>query len=811
MWFEVLEDRTLPSYYLPVTYAVGGATSVAVGDFNRDSRPDLVTANQGLSTVSVLLGNGDGTFAAARSFATGPGPSPVALGDFNGDGKLDVVAANQAGLGISLLLGNGDGTLQPARITGNDLYESVVTGDFDRDGRLDLVVTSPAAVALARGNGDGTFRPLEPIPLPAPNPTGWQQLTNTAVRDVNGDGLLDLDVTGESDYFVFMGYPEDGGVSYEQVVAYYRNVLLGAGDGTFVRDSIVTTIPAGSTFTVAAGDFNADGLPDRAEVNQGNIDVLINTGDWRSFSVTGLPSPTIVGEAHSIAVTALDNDHQRLPTYTGTVHFASTDPQAVLPADYTFTAADAGQHTFVVTLKTVGFWSVTVTDTATPTVTGVEFVALSPAPTSRFALSSDLFSASGNSIGVTVTALDAFGNLTSDYQGTIHFSSSDPAAVLPDDYTFTPDWDGGVAFLDATLLTVGTQSITVTDSANPGITATQTIRVAPRAGISGSAGAIPNQALTFTLTASGGLPPGTVFSYAIDWNGDRIADQTVSGPSGTTVQHSYPVSGAQHPGVTATVRLRGEDYTSPRTEQLVTVFPIAVTIQPDPLEASRSALVVEGSASGDTISVLPSAPGNGLYVAIQGIVIGKFTAPGGVAFSHVLVYGYGGPDTVYLEGGLAVPALVFGGDGDDALIAIGSTANNVLVGGAGNDTLMGGSGRDLLIGGLGADTLRGGGGDDILIGGATDHDANVPALLAIMKEWGRTDVDYTKRVKHLQGTLSGGLNGSYLLKTTTVCDDSAIDSLFGEAGLDWFLARKSGTKKDKVNDLATGEVSTDLS
>jgi Ca2+-binding RTX toxin-like protein len=175
------------------------------------------------------------------------------------------------------------------------------------------------------------------------------------------------------------------------------------------------------------------------------------------------------------------------------------------------------------------------------------------------------------------------------------------------------------------------------------------------------------------------------------------------------------------------------------------------------------------------------------------------------------VYGYGGYDTLQLTSGLTVPAFLFGGDGNDTLDARGSTANNVLVGGAGTDVLYGGSSRDLLIGGLGADALKGGGGDDILIGCATDYDANLTALLAVMKEWGRTDADYNTRVKHLGGSLSGGLNGSYFLNATTVRDDAAIDSFYGEAGLDWLFARTKGPGKDKVNDLSTGEVVTAIS
>jgi Ca2+-binding RTX toxin-like protein len=158
-----------------------------------------------------------------------------------------------------------------------------------------------------------------------------------------------------------------------------------------------------------------------------------------------------------------------------------------------------------------------------------------------------------------------------------------------------------------------------------------------------------------------------------------------------------------------------------------------------------------------------------------------------------------------------VPALLFGGDGNDTLDASGSTANNVLVGGAGNDGLYGGSGRDLLIGSFGADALRAGGGGAIVIGGNTDYDANVQALLAIMKEWGRTDADYNTRIKHLQGTLAGGLNGSYRLTTTTVHDDNNADNLFGGAGMDWFFVGGKGKKnRDNVYGQTSGEVITSL-
>src|SRR5262249_56770264 len=119
---------------------------------------------------------------------------------------------------------------------------------------------------------------------------------------------------------------------------------------------------------------------------------------------------------------------------------------------------------------------------------------------------------------------------------------------------------------------------------------------------------------------------------------------------------------------------------------------------------------------------------------------------------------------------------------------------------------LGGSGNDILIGGLGNDTLQGNGGDDVLIGGTTSYDANVAALCAVLREWGRSDVSYSSRVNHLQGG-SGGLNGSYLLTLATVFDDGVTDTLYGNAGTDWFFARGPGYswQKDRVQDRVSGE------
>ena len=154
---EALEDRCLLAFIAPVHYDASGPYNgdVKAGDFNGDAVLDLATANYG-DNVSVLLGNPDGTFQPAHASAAGVGPLSVAVGDFDKDGKLDLIAGNHYTYGVSpydiynsdvsILLGNGNGTFAPA-IPLNFTYwpgdsSGVVTGDLNADGNLDVVATS---------------------------------------------------------------------------------------------------------------------------------------------------------------------------------------------------------------------------------------------------------------------------------------------------------------------------------------------------------------------------------------------------------------------------------------------------------------------------------------------------------------------------------------------------------------------------------------------------------------------------------------------------------------------------------------------
>src|SRR5262249_26486310 len=163
--------------------------------------------------------------------------------------------------------------------------------------------------------------------------------------------------------------------------------------------------------------------------------------------------------------------------YIGAIHFTSSDAQAALPGNYTFSAADAGMHTFSAMLKTAGLKSLTPTDTANAALAGRQYVLVNAAAASRLLLSAPASVNANAKFTVTVTVVDAYGNVATGYRGTISFRSSDPMARLPANYTFTAA-DGGVhTFTGLVLKKTGRQTITVTDTLDNSLTASLWIEV----------------------------------------------------------------------------------------------------------------------------------------------------------------------------------------------------------------------------------------------------------------------------------------------------------------------------------------------
>jgi len=232
------------------------ANSVAVGDFDRDGDLDLAVTSVNTDRVHILLGVGDGTFGAATGHDAGSDPLMSVAGDFNRDGNLDLAVANSGSGTVSFLAGNGDGTFQAAVNYATGLGPlGLACGDLNGDGDLDLVASAcetDGSVFILLGNGDGSFQAY------ATHAGGDASSRYASLADINGDGHLDLLCSGTD-----------------------VKVSLGNGDGTF---GTATGFAAGTgpVRTVVAGDFDRDGRPDLAAANNGssNASVLLNTTDW---------------------------------------------------------------------------------------------------------------------------------------------------------------------------------------------------------------------------------------------------------------------------------------------------------------------------------------------------------------------------------------------------------------------------------------------------------------------------------------------------------------------------------------------------
>jgi hypothetical protein len=246
--------------------------ALVVGDFNHDGKMDVAMTNGYYNgVVTILLGNGDGSFTPAPGAPTTVGDSfqivnSLATGDFNGDGIQDIavgVSGSYYGPGVLVvLLGNGDGTFKelPSVNLAQD-SASPIAGDFNRDGITDLAIVDyyGSQIAIYLGKGDGTFQQAPNSPL-AVGP----EATGAVAADLNGDGIIDLAVAN------LIGPSSNGTVT----------VLLGVGDGTFTPVSASPPI-GNSPFNIAYGDFNGDGKTDLATANNSDdtVSYLLGNGD----------------------------------------------------------------------------------------------------------------------------------------------------------------------------------------------------------------------------------------------------------------------------------------------------------------------------------------------------------------------------------------------------------------------------------------------------------------------------------------------------------------------------------------------------
>ena len=295
-------------FFSPIEYDVGYYPyDIATNDFNEDGHIDLAIGTAGSGDVTILIGNGDGSFQLGGCYEAGSGElTNLAIGDFDEDGHQDLAVANHDDENVSILIGNGDGSFQAAVYyeMGDDT-ESIAIGDFNNDGHQDLAIgrvwisnclISNNHIMILLGNGDGSFElPMEfsvdspwDISIGDFNEDGYSDIAvangNLSILNGNGDGSFENPWTywvgGIWTYFLTVG--DFNGDAHLDIVTSNDqhnkiSVFLGNGDG-HIQDPFYYSVGEYPT-DVVVGDFNEDNCQDLAVANYSDISILLGNGD----------------------------------------------------------------------------------------------------------------------------------------------------------------------------------------------------------------------------------------------------------------------------------------------------------------------------------------------------------------------------------------------------------------------------------------------------------------------------------------------------------------------------------------------------
>ena len=204
-------------------------------------------------------------------------------------------------------------------------------------------------------------------------------------------------------------------------------------------------------------------MPDSAQLLVPGI--AVQAGALSKLALTASSNNVSAGLPFLATLSATDAYGNPVISYTGTVHFSSSDSQAALPSNYTFTNGDKGAHSFSIALDTAGSESVTASDVSNSSLTSTWNATVAAGVATALQMTIYPATIAGAAHSFSITAVDAFGNTSPNYVGTVSFSSSDAQAGLPASYTFVAA-DAGAHLFSATLKTAGNQSLTIQDLAN---------------------------------------------------------------------------------------------------------------------------------------------------------------------------------------------------------------------------------------------------------------------------------------------------------------------------------------------------------
>jgi hypothetical protein len=299
---EPQQSLFTPAAGSPISVATGPG-NVIIGDVNNDKKPDLVVTSGRNHSISILLGKGNGQFAAAASSINLPfPPTELALGDVNLDGKLDVAAGTHNSYGIMLFLGDGKGGFSSApgspvvmRTGDHPHTHGVALADMNRDNKLDLVTVNSTDndVSVAFGDGRGGFTRAARSPFPVgPSPYPF------AIGDVNGDRQLDIVATATA----------TGPLRAQQLpLSRALTLLLADGSGGFRSSQL--PLRTGEPWFAVINDINGDGKPDLLVTHHEMNQLTVLLGDGRGGFTEATASPfDFGGKVFHAAVADVNRD-----------------------------------------------------------------------------------------------------------------------------------------------------------------------------------------------------------------------------------------------------------------------------------------------------------------------------------------------------------------------------------------------------------------------------------------------------------------------------------------------------------------------
>jgi len=532
----------------PVYYSTGASAQsmdVFLADVNGDGKPDIITSNKD-GTISLLLNKGSGTFGSATRITSVAALSPhlnaLAIADFNGDGKLDIAAASyypgSYSNNVYILLGKGDGTFQaPITVAAAPQYSytnALAAGDFNHDGKMDLLVTleaqcsssyhGSAAYAFLKGNGNGTFTASSPVC------TGGDYPVYPVVGDLNGDGKLDAFIPMLEEYGKVSG----------------PVLLQGNGDGTF--KSIGEFYVGATSHAALVADFNGDGAPDIAVLNDDDFAVVTNI----SF-VTVMQNAT-----KPVSVSPLHINYGYVPVGTNvskTVILTNNQTTTLAISSIKLSGTNASDFSATSncgTSRKPG-WECTITAKFTPTVGAartatlsivdgagtqtVSFTSTNPKPVIASLVPNSAI-AGGAQFTITVNGTGLVSNSVVKWAGTAltttFVSATEVTAIVP----------------AARIAKAGTFAITVTNPA-PGGGTSAAVNFVVNNPAPTLTSILPNSAThggaAFTLKATG---TGYVSGSTIRWNGTNLVTTYVNSTSLTATVPASDIATAGTASVT---------------------------------------------------------------------------------------------------------------------------------------------------------------------------------------------------------------------------------------------------------------------